>query len=279
MSTFSQSDDPRTIFFISARAAQPGPDRLVNPISPLVLAEFLEGTISNYFNGFAASMAAGRDALYAGEDLPQDIVPWAPISVLHGLTPPALRQAAFALVNGEGYDAREAMLTLLSVGGEPVGVQAQSLELHTGSLDLKSLCKFFGAGAGTAALLFLMQPYYERLQQDLSWNQRIERVLDGQACTVDIGVKVNIKNLRRLAAEDLDIRHRDLTEEERRRRVCHTQLLLRVAGTYPGAIDGVPGAHTQRAKQAFAERAGLVSSDIDEVIFYDALIDAAQRKT
>lgn len=283
MTDFGFIDDkPIAVFTLSGIASQPGPDRLLRPISPTQFAALLEAGFAGFFDEFARRLVAGQSRLLDGlesEETADLISLFQPLASLPGvgqgyLQVPANRFADGAItVRGEPR-----LIALYFVGGETVGVQGLEIELESGSLVVRILGGLIGTGALTAALLFLAQPDYSYLRQDMLWNQRVEQILDGQVCALDLGAKVDINELRRLAINDLRITDRDLAPPERHRRVCYAQLLLRTAGAYPGKIDGIDGPQTRQAKQEFAKKVGLHGRDIDTPVFYDALIDSVQRK-
>lgn len=269
------------LFTLTAVASQPGPDRLLNPLSEAELARFIETAVDGVFNDFTRRLAAGQAALMASlnDDDIEVLGLRRPTAIVPGLGRGYLERLAPRLRDGIGQvDVEPQSIGLIWVAGEIVSLEAWAIELHSGSVIAKFLADLLGPASVVAAIFFLAQPDYTQLRQDMAWNQRIEWVMDGQACTVDLGAKVSIQTLRQLAVDDLQIAGRELSAEEVRQRVCYTQLLLRIAGTYPGPIDGVEGSQTVRAKQEFAKRVGLPAKDIESPNFYIALVDGVQRK-
>lgn len=283
MSDFSFIDDQKPVVFtLSGVASQPGPDRLLRPLSQQQLAAFLETGFAAFFEHFARQMIEGQLALLGGlraNEGEQVLDLFRPLAAFPGVGRGYLQVPALGL-DGRPGAARGEPQTIATffLAGEQLDIRAVEIELQSGSVIAKVLAGVGGGATLAAAVFFLAQPDYTNLRQDMAWNQRIERVMDGQACVLDIGAKVNVGELRRLAVNDLRVADRGLEEAEARKRVCYTQLLLRAAGAYPGEIDGLDGPQTQKARLEFARRAGLGPRDVDRPVFFDALIDSIQRK-
>lgn len=283
MSDFGFIDkQPGAVFILSGVASQPGPDRLLRPLTSTELAAMLEAGFAGFFDHFARQITEGQNRLLQGLDIDQaEALPelFQPVVSFPGVGRGYLQIPAQELTDGgELVGDGPRTLAVFFVAGQQLNFHAFEIELRSGSLIVKILGGLFGTGALTASVLFLAQPDYGYLRQDMQWNQRIEQILDGQACTVELGAKVDVQQLRRLAIDDLRLSGRDLTDAERRSRICYTQLLLRAAGAYPGRIDGIEGPRTEQAKREFAKKFGLTPRDLDSHVFYDALLDSIQRK-
>jgi len=275
-------DRPGVVFTLRGVASQPGADRLLRPYDQQQFAAMLEIGFGSFFDEFARQLMAGQLAALAGGrpgDADQLSDLWRPVTAFPGFGGGYLQGAVADFADGQKvFRPDRQMISAYLVAGQLLEIQALEIALQSGSLFADIMAGLGGAGALAAAVFFFVQPDYNNLRQDWAWNQRIERVMDGQRCVMDIGAKININELRRIAVNDLRLTDRPLSDAERRERVCYQQLLLRTAGVYPGEIDGVDGPLTRRAKLEYAKRVGLAPSDIDTPVFINALIDSVHRK-
>lgn len=95
--------------------------------------------------------------------------------------------------------------------------------------------------------------YYGRQAQI---QQEITTQYAGERCVIEASISVDKDDLLKVMASELNYEVPGLTEVERARRVCWTQIALDRAQAPVGPIDGVPGTRTEDGIYAFAKKHG-----------------------
>lgn len=165
----------------------------------------------------------------------------------------------------------------LRAGDQEIHLALTDIELADGSRILKGVIQLFVPGAGLAIALFFGTPVYSDFHQDNQVRSEIVRVTKDHRCRVDSVVEFKLGELRRLAIEDLEYEDLELGSEERRRRVCKVQLLLRLNGSEIVRIDGLEGVETSNAIRDFKNERGIPKAAYGRDQFYTALLDGIQR--
>ena len=83
-----------------------------------------------------------------------------------------------------------------------------------------------------------------------------------------------VKTLLDAAADDMNFAMPGLDDLERARRTAFVQLALDLNGYPVGRIDGICGGNTQKQLDAFADRKGIKSGDINDPNLRRALVRA-----
>ncbi|CAN7164938.1 peptidoglycan-binding domain-containing protein [Phenylobacterium sp. LjRoot219] len=176
------------------------------------------------------------------------------------------------------YDERILLGRLTASDRVIAELYLSDIVLAPGSLNFWGALQFLvGTGVLTSVILSCASPFVGDWHNDLQWNSRIEQVVEGGVCRASLDAIADISHLRRMSSEDLNPDVQGLSPDERSKRICLIQLLLRLNGFSPGPIDGVDGFMTKQAEREFAKSHHLRPSQIRTRPYFDALLDGVQH--
>ena len=150
-----------------------------------------------------------------------------------------------------------------------VTIEGASFRFGSFWTDLKALIRptillpLLAAGAAVPPAGHL---YNQHIQ-----NVRLDQRIQGTACRSAVEFRLSAADLRQLGLEQMNWAARDLSDHERRLRLCRAQFALRLKGYPVGLLDGLMGKDTRRALRHFADENGMRGLPIDSVIVIDAL--------
>ena len=130
---------------------------------------------------------------------------------------------------------------------------------------------------GTFVATVAMTPPAVDAYQTFQLNQRLSTTYSDQQCVADAQIRLQASDLYAIAAPQFNYKALNLSDEERRERVCHAQLAMSLGNLDPGPIDGEPGQRTNRGLSALREAYGLHSADVSDTSVQIALTKAMHR--
>jgi len=108
-------------------------------------------------------------------------------------------------------------------------------------------------------------------------SKTIEQTLSGELCVTNEHWNISTESVKSVALEEYNYAANGLSDTERSRRICNTQLALKIASANPGAIDGVFGVNTFEALVRFGVQ-NDITPDIESTVFRGLLNEEVCKK-
>jgi hypothetical protein len=108
-------------------------------------------------------------------------------------------------------------------------------------------------------------------------NQSLTTTYSQQRCVTEGETTLRASDLYAIAAPQFNYRALNLSDDERKARVCHAQLAMNLGDFDAGPIDGIPDERTNRGLGALSQAYNLQTADVRDVSVQIALTKAMQR--